>query len=326
MDLPLSAGRIFTVSSLLKFCSAFSCSFVMLTVAGTLQVLRMLATETRIVSLAVWLRLKMPFSTEDKIFATGIFFGAIEKLKPFSRAEISTGFKVRCDTLTTQISCFSPVASEEKHLHTANKTTLHLQRRSHGLLRCEVSVHFHTCGLSPKNNQGEATTRPESSRTYQSFCWQHLETSDFVLNHNYFKHDGDHYKQIFGCAMGSPISPVLADLVMEEIEATAISTFSHPPKWWFRYVDDSHSCLRKDQVNEFHKHLNSINPNIQFTLELENTNGQGLPFLDTITTRRGTAIQVDVYRKPTHTDRYLDFLSCHPLWGSQWVVAFTVNG
>ena len=128
-----------------------------------------------------------------------------------------------------------------------------------------------------------------------------LKLSDFVLNHNYFKYDDDHYKQIFGCAMGSPISPVLADLVMEEIEATAISTFSHPPKWWFRYVDDSHSCLRKDQVNEFHKHLNSINPNIQFTLELENTNGQGLPFLDTITTRRGTAIQVDVYRKPyTH--------------------------
>ena len=52
-----------------------------------------------------------------------------------------------------------------------------------------------------------------------------LKLSDFVLNHNYFKYDGDHNKQIFGCAMGSPISPVLADLVMEEIEATAISTF-----------------------------------------------------------------------------------------------------
>ena len=37
----------------------------------------------------------------------------------------------------------------------------------------------------------------------------------FVLTNNYFKHDGHHYKQIFGCAMGSPISPVLADLVME---------------------------------------------------------------------------------------------------------------
>ena len=66
-----------------------------------------------------------------------------------------------------------------------------------------------------------------------------------------FKYDGDHYKQIFGCAMGSPISPVLADLVMEEIEETAISTFPYPPKWWFRYVDDSHACLKKDQVDEF---------------------------------------------------------------------------
>ena len=120
--------------------------------------------------------------------------------------------------------------------------------------------------------------------------------------------------------MGFPISPVLADLVMEKIEETAISTFRHFSKWWFPYVDDSHSCLKKDQFDEFHKHLNSINPNIQFTLELENSNGQGLPFLDTITSRRDTEIQVDVHRKLTHTDRYLDFLSCHPLCHKRFVV------
>ena len=88
--------------------------------------------------------------------------------------------------------------------------------------------------------------------------------------------------------MGSPISPVIADLVMEEIEETANATAPHPPKWWFRYVDDSHTCLKKDQVDEFHQHLNSINPSIQFTLELEDTKGRGLLFLGTITTRRGT--------------------------------------
>ena len=99
---------------------------------------------------------------------------------------------------------------------------------------------------------------------------------------------------------------------MKEFEEAALSTAFYPPKWWFRYVDDSHTCLKRDHVNEFHQHLNSINRHIQFTSELENTNGQGLPFLDTITTRCGTRIQVHVYRKPTHTDRYLDFNSHRP--------------
>ena len=67
--------------------------------------------------------------------------------------------------------------------------------------------------------------------------------------------------------MGSPISPVLADLVVEEIlEEAAISTGIHPPKWWFRYVDNSHMCLKRDHVNKFHQHLNSINRNIQCTV------------------------------------------------------------
>ena len=124
--------------------------------------------------------------------------------------------------------------------------------------------------------------------------------------------DGYHSKQIFRCAVDSPISPMLADLELEVIEETAIITTLHPPKWWFRYVDDSHTCLKKDQVDAVHQLLNSNNTNIQFTLELENTNGHGLPFLDTITSRRGTAVQVEVYRKPIHTDRYLHFLSHHP--------------
>jgi len=120
-----------------------------------------------------------------------------------------------------------------------------------------------------------------------------MKLLDFVLTHNYFKHDSNHYKRIFGCSPG--FSPVLADLVMEEIEETAITTALHLPKWWFRYVHDSHVCLKKDQVHEFHQHLNSINANMQFTKEPENANGQGVPFLDTSTTRCSTAIQF----KPT---------------------------
>ena len=56
-----------------------------------------------------------------------------------------------------------------------------------------------------------------------------MKLLDFVLNINYFKHDGHHYKQVFGCAMGSPIRPVLEDLAMEVIEEIAITTALHPP-------------------------------------------------------------------------------------------------
>ena len=43
---------------------------------------------------------------------------------------------------------------------------------------------------------------------------------NFVLSNNYFVHNDTIYRQIRGCAMGSPVSPVVA---MEEIEKTAIN-------------------------------------------------------------------------------------------------------
>ena len=79
-------------------------------------------------------------------------------------------------------------------------------------------------------------------------------------------------------------------------------------------------------MDEFHQHLNSINPHIQFTLELEDTEGQGLPFLDTITTRRGTRLEVNVYRKSTHTDRYRDFNSHHPMCHKRSIVSTLLRG
>ena len=46
---------------------------------------------------------------------------------------------------------------------------------------------------------------------------------------------------------------------MEYIEERAISRATHPPRWWYRKVDDSHACLKKDYVQEFHDYLNSVN-------------------------------------------------------------------
>ena len=82
-------------------------------------------------------------------------------------------------------------------------------------------------------------------------------------------------------------------------------------KWWFRYVDDVHSATWKEQVNKLQEHLNSRDAQIKFTIELPGTDG--LPFLDTLTKPTPNSIESTVYRKPTHTDRYLDCNSNHPI-------------
>ncbi|XP_068697177.1 uncharacterized protein [Montipora foliosa] len=128
---------------------------------------------------------------------------------------------------------------------------------------------------------------------------------EFVLDNNYFIVDGTLYKQILGCPMGSPVSAILGNLVMEHVEERALIAAPHPPKWWYRYVDDSHVCITREHLTEFHSHLNSINQHIKFTVEEEK---DGF-----MTTRNpdGT-IKTSVYRKATHTDKYLQFNSHHP--------------
>ena len=97
---------------------------------------------------------------------------------------------------------------------------------------------------------------------------------------------------------------------MDYFESLAISSSPTSIKWWFRYVDDVHSATRKNQVNQLQEHLNSIDLHIKFTIELLGTDG--LPFLDTLNKSTPNSIKSTVYRKPNHTDRYLDYNSDHP--------------
>ena len=137
-----------------------------------------------------------------------------------------------------------------------------------------------------------------------------MKLLELVLKNSFFTYDQEHSQQTFDYAMGSPVRATIANLVVEYIEERAISKATHPPRWWYRYVDDSHACLKKDYVQEFHDHLNSVNPHIQFTKEVGKDDR--LSFLDTTTTRVRGRIQVSVYRKPTHTDKYLDYNFHHP--------------
>ncbi|PFX12338.1 hypothetical protein AWC38_SpisGene23725 [Stylophora pistillata] len=123
-------------------------------------------------------------------------------------------------------------------------------------------------------------------------------------------YNGKHYKQLHGTAMGSPVSVVIAEIVMQNIEERALSTCRQTIPLWLRYVDDTFTAVRHDEIDAFHNHLNEQNTDIQFTREVEE-NGK-LPFLDCLVSHNDNSLRTTVYRKPTHTDRLLDESSYNP--------------
>ena len=140
----------------------------------------------------------------------------------------------------------------------------------------------------------------------------HHHTLQYCLDATYLTFKGVHYQRTFGTAMGSPVSVTVANLVMEEIEEAALSSYpGTPPCFWKRYVDNVH-CSTHRVPDILHEHLNSINEHIQFTVEKEE-NGS-LPFLDSLLTHESVgSISTSVYRKKTHIDQYLQFSSHHLL-------------
>ena len=58
--------------------------------------------------------------------------------------------------------------------------------------------------------------------------------------------------------MGSPVSVVVANIVMEHIEDLALSTSPVPTVFWKRYMDDVLMAVPADQVDGMLAHINSI--------------------------------------------------------------------
>lgn len=135
----------------------------------------------------------------------------------------------------------------------------------------------------------------------------------FCLNASDFCFKGVFYNQCFGCPMGSPISVVIANLVMEDVEDRILSTSSCDVLYWRRYVDDTWVVLPETQINTFASHINSVEESIQFTIENEDSSNS-LPFLDVRIKRLSShEFQISHYSKPTCSQKYLSFSSHNPL-------------
>ncbi|XP_072033335.1 uncharacterized protein [Amphiura filiformis] len=82
--------------------------------------------------------------------------------------------------------------------------------------------------------------------------------------------------------------------------------------------------IKKSAIESFTDHLNTCHPSIKFTMERE-SNGQ-LPMLDVMVKREENgSLSFQIYRKPTHTNQYLNFASHHPLQHKLGVVRTLVD-
>lgn len=133
------------------------------------------------------------------------------------------------------------------------------------------------------------------------------------LRSTYFEYRQSYWEQTEGSPMGSPLSPIIANLYMEAFEQEAIRLAIDKPKIWFRYVDDTFVIWPHglDKLEQFHNHLNRRNDSIKFTMETEKEHK--LPFLDVMVIKDSlnNTLTTSVYRKDTHTNRYLHYNSHH---------------
>ena len=92
------------------------------------------------------------------------------------------------------------------------------------------------------------------------------------MNPTKFKINGKFYKQKFSPTIGSVISPMLAEIVMEDLERTIFESLGFGVPFYFRYVDDTLLCIALDKLQTVIDALNVYHPRIQFTHEMERNN------------------------------------------------------
>lgn len=115
-----------------------------------------------------------------------------------------------------------------------------------------------------------------------------------VKENSYFKFNDKIYEQRSGMPMGSPASPIIADIVMEELLAKFERDSTNKPRLLTKYVDDLFAVIKTQDMDIMLNILNNYNKSIKFTIEKEN-NGQ-LSYLDTVIIRRNNLLTIDWYK------------------------------
>jgi len=138
-----------------------------------------------------------------------------------------------------------------------------------------------------------------------------LSAVRFVLTSTYFLFNKNIYKQTHGTPMGSPLSPIIADLVMQDLENSCLNSIDCHLTFYYRYVDDIVMAAPNNKIDLIFNTFNKYHERLNFTIERERD--KSISFLDLQLTVVDNTIKIDWYHKKTYSGRLLSFHSGHPM-------------
>jgi len=123
--------------------------------------------------------------------------------------------------------------------------------------------------------------------------------------------------------MGSPLSPILADIVLQDIEERSLSSLTLNLPLYIRYVDDIAMAAPSSLISQILHTFNSHHKRIQFTIELPDYDQ--LNFLDVSLIINNQHLEFNWYQKLTFSGRLLNFHSQHPVVHKKGVIIGLVD-
>jgi len=121
----------------------------------------------------------------------------------------------------------------------------------------------------------------QSKKVHQDLINEFRSLITLCLSNNLCVFKGKKYRFPDGLPMGGPLSSLVADVFMDDLESSVLD--SHPNsssvRFWTRYVDDV-LCMWRGSVSElqkFHDYLNNFHPSVSFTVEV---GGSKISYLD----------------------------------------------
>ena len=142
-----------------------------------------------------------------------------------------------------------------------------------------------------------------------------MEALDISLTNNISQFDDEVYRQTSGTAMGPSHSCSYGDNAVDQIIDRVVMSARNPFREflliWKRLRDDIYSPWTGslEDLLEFDKWLNTLDPNFKFTMKFST---EGVEFLDIFIYTKNHRIETKIYSKECDPHSYLLPTSCHP--------------